>query len=83
MTVVALFYWPFASAARTIKDKVVRQQLQLGSLACSLSLSAIAFVLRPTNVIFWVMMGGELVWRHGTRRPTNAGRIIGLAVIIG
>ena len=84
LTIIALYYWPFQSPATPIAgNKSHSRKIEFGRLALSLALSATAFILRPTNVVFWVVMGGELVIRV-LRYDVSAGfKVILLATSIG
>jgi phosphatidylinositol glycan class B len=55
------------------------------SLALSLALSAVAFVLRPTNIVFWSFLGLELCLRSwkASRRMSDVFKLVGEAVVIG
>jgi hypothetical protein len=55
------------------------------NLALSLTLSAIAFVLRPTNIVLWSFLGSELCLRSWktTRSLRPAMQLVGKAIIIG
>jgi hypothetical protein len=55
------------------------------NLALSLTLSAIAFVLRPTNIVLWSFLGTELCMRSWktTRSIRPAMKLIEEAIIIG
>lgn len=55
------------------------------NLALSLALSAVAFVLRPTNIVLWSFLGLELCvrsWR-ASHSTSNIIRLVGKAVVIG
>jgi hypothetical protein len=55
------------------------------NLALSLALSAVAFVLRPTNIVLWSFLGLELCLRSwkASRRMSDVFKLVGKAVVIG
>lgn len=84
LTIIALYYWPFQSAAAPIAGNTsYSRKIDFGRLALSLGLSATAFVLRPTNLVFWVVMGGELVIRTARHNAFTGLKIVALAFVIG
>lgn len=81
---MALCYWPFRSPVESIAGNTSHsRRIDFGRLALSLMLSATAFVLRPTNLTFWAVMGTELVVRIGRRDLLAGVKVIALAVFVG
>jgi hypothetical protein len=81
---VALYYWPFRSPNERIAGNTsYSRRIDFGRLALSLTLSATAFILRPTNVAFWAVMGTDLVVRVGRRDVFAGTKVVALVVFIG
>jgi phosphatidylinositol glycan class B len=84
LTIVALYYWPFRSPVEGIAGNTSHsRRIDFGRLALSLTLSATAFILRPTNLTFWAVLGTDLLVRIGRRDLFAGFKVIALAVFIG
>ena len=89
---MALYYfpWPLLASAPVTKENP-RPANVLGNLwrlRASLSLAALAVVLRPTNLLIWAAVGGVAMTRVGLRGPSplTAGAVLALlreAVVCG
>ncbi|BGP72901.1 glycosylphosphatidylinositol anchor biosynthesis [Rhodotorula toruloides] len=67
LTAWALRYWPWDATSES-------------NLPLSLGFAAIATVLRPSNAVVWVFLGGQLMWESSGRRRWY---IIRVAALIG
>ena len=82
LTVMALYYWPLPP--HTHPKNVPGHSQSESKIALSLFLSAIAFVLRPTNMVLWMVLGAELIWRTISQRNLVSGvGLITKAAVIG
>jgi phosphatidylinositol glycan class B len=94
LTVIALAYFPwsiFAKAPVETRDKTKTQEvaINLSSLRISLSLAALAVVLRPTNLFIWTPIALVALSRLSTGNILNLAReavlcgslVLGLSVL--
>ncbi|CDZ98342.1 GPI-alpha-mannosyltransferase III (GPI10/PIG-B) involved in glycosylphosphatidylinositol anchor biosynthesis [Phaffia rhodozyma] len=98
LMVCALNFWPFPSARPQIQETISNDDpsgksrpLATGidfqerkRTRIALSLAAVDFIIRPTNAIFWIFLGGELLvrrWKEG--KPKECGRLILESTFIG
>ncbi|KAL2155858.1 hypothetical protein VTH82DRAFT_600 [Thermothelomyces myriococcoides] len=60
LTIAALSYWPWEVLvdAKASKNQPFQQQGRLLSLRISLVLAAVAVLLRPTNLLIWLVVSG-------------------------
>ncbi|KAL2870369.1 putative glycosylphosphatidylinositol-alpha 1,2 mannosyltransferase [Aspergillus lucknowensis] len=71
ITIVALYLWPWEWAAKFSRSGM--QSVQLTRLRQCLLLAAFAGILRPTNVIIWIVLGGVAFYRSTwTKKQTLA-----------
>ncbi|KAL3475688.1 Alg9-like mannosyltransferase family-domain-containing protein [Aspergillus californicus] len=59
ITIVALYLWPWAWAADSAAEPTSKEPgVSLTKLRQSLSLAAAACIMRPTNIIIWIILAG-------------------------
>ncbi|SGY14818.1 BQ5605_C013g07112 [Microbotryum silenes-dioicae] len=80
LTTLAIALWPWPGRAKSDEQALSAPQY-FSSLAFSLGLAAIACVMRPSNAIIWLTLGGHLLATHA---PNPEGvYILSLATFIG
>lgn len=73
LTVLALHYWPF--------DR--RQGNSTDNLSLALVVAAVTFVLRPTNIVLWIVLGGYHLTSQVRYELAAASRTFSSATTIG
>lgn len=79
LTVVGLYYWPLIGTNTGKRGG----DTSSSKLFVSLALAALAFVLRPTNIVLWVVLG---IYHLSDQAKIGLGavvRSVGLALAVG